>query len=173
MVVAATTLKFHANQLRALFSCGVGTHSASERALSCRGKLRFGYVHVWLGSGVDVARFPLEKDQSFEGRHDLLRLFRESGLLELNEEHLRAKGLSSETILQQVAKFQGLMNHVVLLWTNDLRYAPEALARSRVVKMRLYERRKGNVLKDASLRLQNTAQEIITRGAFLWTWSKE
>lgn len=154
-------------------------HAALERIQQASSIYRAGesYALSMYTSGLAVESmlraFRWKKDQSFEGRHDLLRLFRESGLLQLNEEHLQSKGLSPDTVLQQVARFQGLMNHVVLLWTNDLRYAPEALARSRVVKMRLYERRKGNTLKDASLRLQNAAQEIITRGAFLWTWSKE
>lgn len=154
-------------------------HAALERIQQANLIYRAGdsYALAMYTSGLAVAAmlraFRWKKDQSFEGRHNLLRLFRESGLLQLNEEHLQSKVLSSEMILQQVARFQGLMNHVVLLWSNDLRYAPETLARSRVVKMRLYERRKGNILKDASLRLQNAAQEIITRGAFLWTWSKK
>ncbi|HEX7448885.1 MAG TPA: HEPN domain-containing protein [Pirellulales bacterium] len=154
-------------------------HAALERIRQANLIYRAGdsYALAMYTSGLAVESmlraFRWKKDQSFEGRHDLLRLFRESGLLQLNEEHLQSKGLSPATILDQVARFQGIMNHIVLLWTNDLRYAPDALARSRVVKMRLYEQRKGNILKGASLRLQNAAQEIITRGAFLWTWSKK
>ncbi|HQU45760.1 MAG TPA: HEPN domain-containing protein, partial [Pirellulales bacterium] len=141
-------------------------HAALERIHQARLIYRAGdsYALAMYTSGLAVESmlraFRWKKDQSFEGRHDLLRLFRESGLLQLNEEHLRAKGLSSDMVLQQVARFQGLMNHVVLVWTNDLRYAPEALVRSRIVRMRLYERRKGDVLKSTSLQLQNAAQEL-------------
>src|SRR5438105_4171495 len=67
--------------------------------------------------------FRWTEDTSFEGRHDLNDLLRASGLMTVDDEHMRRKGASDEEILQSGRALRGAMNLVLILWHNSLRFA--------------------------------------------------
>jgi hypothetical protein len=117
--------------------------------------------------------FKWRRDPTFDGRHDLLRLFRESGILRLDEDRLQATGLDPIQLREAVVGFRGAMNSVVLLWANDYRFASERQVRGRLVKMGLHEGKKGDPLKANALSLLNAAQKALDEGVALWTSGKK
>lgn len=132
-------------------------HAGLERMRQARMIYRDGesYALAMYVAGLSVEcilrAFRWRANPAFEGRHDFLLLFKESGLLRLNEEQLRTKRIPEEQVLNQIELFHALMNTVVLFWTNDLRFAPESMVRARLVKMRRYERKKGDILRQRPL----------------------
>src|SRR5437870_2158697 len=56
--------------------------------------------------------FRWEKDQSFEGRHDLADLLKASALLRIHEESLRRKGISEDEVFEYVLRLRAAMNEV-------------------------------------------------------------
>lgn len=154
-------------------------HASIERIHEARRLYRSGdsYAFSMYAAGLAVEcilrAFRWKRHASFEGRHDLQRLFVESGLLAVNEAQLHANGVADDEIIQEIARLHGWMDLVVRLWENDLRFAPDALVRSKLGKLRRYERKRGDLLKLSALELITTAQEIVERGAFLWIWSKK
>lgn len=153
-------------------------HASNERIRQARHLYRAGdsFALSMYASGLAVEcilrAFRWKRDPSFEGRHDLQRLFTQSGLLAVNEEQLHSKGFADSEIIQEIARLHAWMDSVVLLWENDLRFAPDALVRSRLAKLRRHERKRGDLLKLSALELLSAAQQIVDRGAFLWIWSK-
>lgn len=108
-------------------------------------------------------------DESFEGRHDLMDLFKASGLQTINEERLRRAGLS-EAEVEAIGR--GLRTAVVevnLLWHNNLRYASEARLRAFLGRIDRLRGIRGDPLKKNSADLLNAAQTVIDRGENLWT----
>jgi hypothetical protein len=117
--------------------------------------------------------FRWKKNPSFEGRHDLMKLFKESGLVQINEERLQRKRVPVEQWSTQIKRLRALMNTVVALWINELRFASESHVRSRLVAMHRHEEKKGDVLKANALDLLRAAQGVIDVGVFLWTSKKK
>ena len=117
--------------------------------------------------------FRWRKDATFDGRHDLLRLFKESGILRLDEELLESKGVDPIQLRTTVVAFRAAMNTVVLLWANDYRFASERQLRGRLINMGLHEGKKGDPLKANALSLLNAAQKIVDEGVVLWTSKKK
>jgi hypothetical protein len=70
--------------------------------------------------------FRWSADTSFEGRHDLQELFKQSRLLAIDEEYMRKRGAKEEAIASSGVRLQGAMNEVIMLWHNNLRFASEA-----------------------------------------------
>lgn len=113
------------------------------------------------------------KDTSFEGRHDLLELFHASGFGEIEEDHLREKGLSPEKIQQYAFALRGAINTVKALWHNNLRFASEARLRAYLKQIGLYKGKKGDLLKANALDLINAADRIVDKGVALWISRKK
>jgi HEPN domain-containing protein len=61
--------------------------------------------------------FRWEKDQSFEGRHDLDNLLRTSRLLDIHEELMRKRGVPETDIVEYSLRLRAAMNEVVTLCT--------------------------------------------------------
>src|SRR5258708_27721617 len=74
--------------------------------------------------------FRWTQDTSFEGRHDLSDLMKASGMLRIDDEYMRRKGASEDTIYDAGVKLRGAMNEVIILWHNNLRFASEASLRA-------------------------------------------
>ena len=107
-------------------------------------------------------------DRSFEGRHDLNDLLKASGILSVNEDHLRRRGKNEGEVHQSSLKFRTAMNEIVSLWHNNLRFASESRLKSHLTRIKRTQGIKGNPLKKNSADLIAAAQLIIDRGIVLW-----
>ena len=113
--------------------------------------------------------FRWTEDASFEGRHDLSDLFKASRLLKFDDEFMRRRGASEETILQSSLKLRIAMNEIVVLWHNNLRFASEASAMAFLKQSGRSQGVKGDPLKKNALDLIEAAQTVVDRGVVLWT----
>jgi hypothetical protein len=102
--------------------------------------------------------------KQFESRHNLLLLANESGMLYLDRDKLKDKGLTDDDIDGHEKSLWAAVNDVFILWRNNYRFASEARLLAHLKKMRLYERVKGDPLKTNALRLLNAAQRFIEKG---------
>jgi HEPN domain-containing protein len=108
-------------------------------------------------------------NREFESRHDLLRLFKESGILDVDPDKLKAKGLTEAQIQDHRQALRVALNDVFLLWQNNYRYASEKRLLAHLKKTRLYHRGvKGNLLKARAADLLQAAQKFMERGIVQW-----
>src|ERR1700730_7441413 len=99
----------------------------------------------------------MRRKPEFESRHDLLLLFKESGMLDIDTDGQRAKGLTDEQIEEHRGILRSSVNQVFVLWRNDYRFASEARLRAHLKKMKLYHRTKGDLVKAWAYDLVNSA----------------
>jgi len=112
--------------------------------------------------------FRLRRDPSFDERHDLLRLFKASGMLQVDREKLREHGISEKAVEAYLRDLQTALNDVFRLWSNNLRYASEDRLRAHLKKITGYKKIKGDYLKAQALHLLNAAQLFINKGILQW-----
>jgi hypothetical protein len=117
--------------------------------------------------------FRWQKDRSFEGRHNLLELFKASGLHQLNEARLQQQGVPFDEIMRLSGELKVAISELGVLWDNKLRFACEDRAAAFLRQIGRLERKKGNALKANSLDLLNAAQKIVHRGVALWESKKK
>jgi HEPN domain-containing protein len=108
------------------------------------------------------------KETSFEGRHALLKLLKDSGLLVLSDRAMREKGYDELDIMRLSAQLRAAASDVATLWTNNLRFASEARLKAFIVSINRHLGKKGDPCKANALDLVNAAQKIIDRGVLLW-----
>jgi hypothetical protein len=113
------------------------------------------------------------EEASFEGRHVLLKLLKDSGLLGVNDEAMRDQGLDEHEVLRHSATLQAAVSDVAVLWHNNLRFASERRLKAFLVSINRHRGKKGDPCKANALDLVNAAQKIIDRGVLLWTLSKK
>jgi HEPN domain len=133
------------------------------------------YALAMYAAGVAVEcllrAFKARRDPTFDERHDLLRLFKASGLLEIGS--LPSAEYTQEQISSHVRHLRLAVNEIYLLWSNDFRYASEDRLRAHLRKdARLRAQVKGDVLKASARRLIAYAREFVDRGYLLWNSSK-
>ncbi len=104
----------------------------------------------------------------FESRHNVLLLAKESGMLNVDRDKIKQKGLSDEQIERHQKALWASVNDVFILWRNDYRFASEARLRAHLKKMKFYEDVKGDPLKANTLRLLKAAQRFIDKGVLQW-----
>jgi hypothetical protein len=109
-----------------------------------------------------------KRKRAFESRHDLLLLFKESGIVHVNPDTLRAKGLTDEQIRDHQKGLWSSVNDVFILWQNNYRYASEARLLAHLKKMKLYQKVKGDLLKAKAYDLLKAAQRFIDKGVLQW-----
>ena len=112
--------------------------------------------------------YMVKRKREFESRHDLLLLFKESGILDVDPEMLKAKGLTHEQIQGHQKVLTSSVNYVFILWRNNYRFASEARLLAYLKKMKLYRGAKGDVLKAKTNDLINAALQFIDKGVFQW-----
>jgi hypothetical protein len=117
--------------------------------------------------------FRWTEDTSFEGRHDLSDLLKASRLLRIDDEHMRRRGKSDETIRGSGVELRSAMNEVIILWHNSLRFASEASLKAFLNQRGRLQGIKGDPLKKNALDLLDAAQTVIDRGVTLWTSKKK
>ena len=112
--------------------------------------------------------YMVKRQREFESRHDLLLLFKESGILTVDPDKLRAKGLTDEEIDEHQKIMWSSVNDVFILWRNNYRFASEARLTAHLKKMKLYPGTKGDLLKAKTYDLLKAAQVFIDKGVFQW-----
>lgn len=116
--------------------------------------------------------FKLLRDPSFDEKHDLPRLFKASGMLNVDQIKLRANGLSNGEAENYARELQVSLNEVCLLWSNDFRYASEHRLRAHLKRhLELPKRANGDLLKGSALQPLRAAQKFVDKGFLLWTAS--
>jgi hypothetical protein len=122
------------------------------------------------GLGVEcmLRAYMVKRKREFESRHNLLLLFKESGILEVDEDRLKAKGLSVEQIEHHRKALWSSVNDVVILWQYNFRFASEARLLAYLKKLKLYKGTKGNLPKAKAYDLLKAAQRFIDKGVLQW-----
>ncbi len=112
--------------------------------------------------------FKGRRDPTFDERHDLLRLFLESGILSVDREFLRARGWTDAIIDRHLESIQLAIDEIVRIWSNRYRFASEARLRSHLKRITGYRKIKGDYLKDQARRFLNAAQTFVDKGVLQW-----
>ena len=117
--------------------------------------------------------FRWQFDKTFEGRHDLVDLFRASRVLQSHEDYLRQRGHDDQHIFELTLKFKADMNEVVTLLHNNFRFATEARIKTYLTKIQRVQGIKGDPLKKISRDLIDATQTVINKGIVLWESQKK
>jgi HEPN domain-containing protein len=117
--------------------------------------------------------FVWKKSRVFDGRHDLMKLLRESGVLRLQIARLERQGLEPEQIQQTVVDFHTACETVIRLWENDYRFADESQIRGRLRDAGQLVGVKGDAVKANARRTWSAAMKVIETGRVLWTSGKK
>jgi HEPN domain-containing protein len=117
--------------------------------------------------------FRWAEDTSFEGRHDLNELLRESGLMRVDDEYMRRKGASDEEIVESGRAIKAAMNLVIVLWHNNLRFASESRLKAFLNRTGKLKGIKGDAVKENSRQMLEASQPVISRGIILWASKKK
>lgn len=112
--------------------------------------------------------YMVKRKPDFESRHDLLLLFKESGILNVDADKLKNKGMTDEQIQEHLKSLWSSVNAVFILWRNNYRFASEVRLRAHLKKMKLYQGAKGDVLKAKAYDLLKAAQSFIDKGVLQW-----
>jgi hypothetical protein len=115
--------------------------------------------------------FKLLRNPSFDERHNLLRLFSASGMLRVDYETLRAKGLTEAEIDSHLAGLQNAVNAVSDLWANNYRYASEERLLAHLKRLTGFQKIKGDYLKAQARKFLAAAQSFINKGTLQWPYS--
>ncbi|HZW33003.1 MAG TPA: HEPN domain-containing protein [Isosphaeraceae bacterium] len=111
-------------------------------------------------------------DAKLEGAHDILKLFRASGLKEIALGAHQRRG-DSEGQSERFGRALGADIHDVgQIWSDDLRYASESRLRTHLRQMNLHRGVKGDFLKFNAQRLVEAARRIVAEGVERWSDSK-
>ena len=113
--------------------------------------------------------FKLRRDPVFDERHDLLLLFRASGMLDVDPETIQHAGLSHTSSAEYFRELQAAVNIIYSLWGNDYRFASEERLRAHVKRLKLDRGIKGDTLKYNALKLIKSAQLFRDRGVLQWS----
>ena len=112
--------------------------------------------------------FKLRQDAEFYERHDLVRLFSASGMLDIDRDKLRAKQWSEAQIDSHLQALNVAFYEIYRLWANNYRFASENRLRSHLKKITSYRKIKGNYLKEQARQFLSSAQTFIDKGVIQW-----
>jgi hypothetical protein len=114
--------------------------------------------------------FKLLRDATFDEKHDLNRLFKASGILDVDTSALQSHGLSEAEAVSYEREIKAAIAEVYRLWRNELRFTSEdrMLAHLKACQLDRGAKRKGGALKANALALLKAAQLIHDRGVVQW-----
>jgi hypothetical protein len=112
--------------------------------------------------------FKLLRDPSFDERHNLLRLFVASGMLQVDSEMLRTKGLTDAQIASHLDGLRKAVSAVSALWANNYRYASEERLLAHLKRLTGFQKIKGDYLKDQARKFLASAEAFINQGYVQW-----
>jgi hypothetical protein len=122
------------------------------------------FYHCGVAVECMLRAFITLQNKEFDGRHDLMLLLNESGLLDID----RVPGLEDVSLKRLKAEFGGAVQSVNRLWNNSLRYASVSRIRSYLHEMGFDRGIKGDALKENLRRLLESSTRIIDRGVMVW-----
>ena len=108
------------------------------------------------------------RDPAFDERHDLVRLFKASGMLDVDPDKLRAKHWTDEQIESHLAALRVSATIIFQMWSNTYRFASEERLRSHLKKSTGYRKIKGDYLKEQARQFLNAAQSFMNKGVVQW-----
>jgi hypothetical protein len=108
------------------------------------------------------------RDPTFDERHDLARLFKASGMLDIDPDMLRAKQWTDEQIESHLGALRVAANIIFQMWSNTYRFASEERLRSHLKKATGYRKIKGDYLKEQTRQFLNAAQSFMNKGVVQW-----
>lgn len=111
--------------------------------------------------------FYWRRNPVFDARHDLLHLFKLSGIGMAHQQRLLDRGVDALQARQAMIELAAARDTLVRLWNNDYRFAPEAQLRGRLRKLGVLGRSAGNQLKPVAISLYNAAKTLIDTGIVL------
>ena len=152
--------------------------AACERMIDARElhkRARYGFCLYASGLAVEsmLRAFRWKRDPLFDARHDLDRLFKDSGILQLNEEKLRSRGLADEIVRRTITEFLAAKEDVTRYWSNDFRFGSESQIRGYLVALQLYRGKRGDLLKVSASTILTAAQIMVDTGVMLRTSKKK
>ena len=112
--------------------------------------------------------FKGRRDPTFDEKHNLLRLFAASGMLQIDREKLRSLRWTDAEIDDHLQTLRIAVNEVFRLWSNNYRFASEDRLRSYLKEVTRYQKIKGDYLKEQSRRFLDSAQRFIDKGVLQW-----
>lgn len=112
--------------------------------------------------------FKSRRNQTFDERHDLLKLFVASGLLNIDRALLSRRGMSDAQIDRHLKTIDAAIHDIFRIWANRYRYASEDRLRSHLKRLTGYQRIRGDYLKEQNRRVLDAAQILIDLGTFQW-----
>jgi HEPN domain-containing protein len=127
-------------------------HAACERIADARvlyDEGRYGLCMYVSGLAVEclLRAFVWKKSPVFDGRHDLMKLLRESGMLNLQFDRLEHQGLTPAKSKETIVDFRTVCETVIRLWENDYRFADESQIRGRLRDLGQLAGIKGDAVK--------------------------
>jgi hypothetical protein len=117
--------------------------------------------------------FKMRKDPSHDEKHDLRRLFRASGMLQVEPEVLISRGLSQDEANAYFREIQAALNEIHSLWANDYRYVSEDRLRAHLKYSKLDRGLRGDFLKANARKPLNSAQTFADKGVIQWISSRK
>ena len=113
--------------------------------------------------------FKGRRDPMFDEKHNLLRLFAASGMLQVDRDKLRAKDWTDARIDEHLRTLRAAANEIYKLWANNYRFASEECLRLHFKKITGYDKKiKGDYLKEQTRQFLSLAQKFIDKGVFQW-----
>jgi HEPN domain-containing protein len=143
------------------------------RLFYSEGRYAFSMYVSGLATECLLRAFYWRKRPEFDARHDLLRLFKDSGFIEAEQMRLARRGLAQPEIQKAMVELLGARDTVIRLWSNDYRFAPESQMRSRLRALGVQQSKSGNQVKPGAVALYNAAKMVIDKGIVLWTFAKK
>ncbi len=119
-----------------------------------------------------IRAFKLRRDSTFDEKHDLERLFKASGMLDVEPAILAANGVLDRDSKNYVRELQSALTEVARIWLNSFRFASEARMRAYLKRSLLDRGIRGDYLKANCGLLLNAAKRFIRKGSQQWNSSK-
>jgi hypothetical protein len=117
--------------------------------------------------------FYWKRNPVLDTRHDLLRLFKECQIVDIEQQRLERRGLDPADVRKAMVDLFGARDTVVRLWNNDYRFVAESQLRSRLRTLGELHTKRGNQVKASALALYNAAKLLVDKGTALWTSAKK
>lgn len=108
------------------------------------------------------------RDRVFDERHDLLSLFRSSGMLTVDRHKLLKKGWTEDEIHAHLRQLRAAVNQVYRIWSNNYRFASEERLTAHLKKISGFRRIKGDFLREQARQFLSSAKRFVDIGVIQW-----
>jgi HEPN domain-containing protein len=111
-------------------------------------------------------------EAKLDAAHDILRLFKVSGLEAVASETRQRRGDSEGQIERVRRELVADIGGIAQSWSNDLRYASERRLKADLRRRNLHRGVKGDFLRFNAQRLVEAARRIVDEGVQIWSHFK-